>query len=149
MTEPRRYVVACACTGQVQPLAWLDDDRAVGGELTVRAAHGSAQVIFGHRVTDELPAPDHQAVATAWTDNLVSETYWDSGRLNWTIVCVGCRKQAQLSEKSLADIADELAGGRDAMPAVPTPDPDDPSVIEQRHMIQLGALCRRLARNKR
>ena len=40
MPEPIKYVVVCSCSGPVEPIAYLDDERPVGGALTVDAQSG-------------------------------------------------------------------------------------------------------------
>ncbi|WP_322860104.1 hypothetical protein U8D42_12785 [Mycobacterium europaeum] len=144
MAEPIRYVVVCTCTGEAEPLAWVDDERPAGGQVTVRSAPNAGQVIIGNRMMDDLPAPTHETVAAAWADSTVSETHWDTGRSGWAINCPHCPDRAQLSDSTLSGIADELVTARDQLPYVPTPDPTDPSMIEQRHFLPLGVLIRRL-----
>jgi hypothetical protein len=70
---------------------------------------------------------------------------WNDSRLGWTIRCQHCRRQAELSETTLAVIADELAANLDAT-VVPCPQSEDPTHLEQRHVVPLESLLRRLSR---
>jgi hypothetical protein len=113
MAEPTKYVVVC-CTGH--PLAYLDDDRAVGGELTVTAPPGAGQIVIGYQTRQGFPPPVHGTVARTWANSNVSQTVWadtgdyaDTGRSQWTIRCNGCSKQAEMRAETLVVVADELA----------------------------------------
>jgi hypothetical protein len=128
--EPIRYVVVC-CTGH--PLAYVDDDRPVGGSLIVAAPPGAGQIVIGYQTRQGVPPPGHGTVARTWANSNVSQTVWadtgdyaDTGRSQWTIRCDRCSKQAEMRTETLARTADELATELDKWPAVMSPDPPEP-----------------------
>ncbi len=44
-----KYVVACACDGKIEPVAYIDDTRPTGGSLTVIAARADrGQIADSH-----------------------------------------------------------------------------------------------------
>jgi hypothetical protein len=171
MPEPIRYAVIC-CSGT--PLAYLDDNRAAGGQLTVIAPAGTGQLVVGYQARPGLPVPGHGTVAHTWQAATVSQTVWaddgdyvDAGRTQWTIRCPGCPNQAEMRADTLALIADELAVALDRLPAVMCPDPAAPPADtwevgndwatpaevtipstgwRPRHLIPLGVLLLRLSR---
>ncbi len=172
MPDPIRYAVIC-CTGAA--LAYLDDDRATGGGLTVTAPAGAGQIVVGYQAREGFSAPDYGTVARTWAGATVSQTVWaddgdyvDDGRTQWTIRCPGCPNQAQLRADTLALIADELAAALDEqLPAVMCPDPAAPPADTREpgndwstpaevtipsagwrppHLIPLGMLLLRLSR---
>ena len=133
MAEPIKYVVVC-CTGQ--PLAYIDDNRPIGGSLTVTAAPGASQIVIGYQFREEFPTPDYGVVARTWANSNVSQTVWeddgdyaDSGRSSWTIRCdnPSCRwKQAQMNQATYEAVADELATELDKWQPDMCPDPGEP-----------------------
>ncbi len=133
MAEAIKYVVVCACTGHIEALAYLDDDRAAGGALTVTAPQGAGQIVIGYQTRPGFPPPGHGTVARTWANSTVSKTVWadtgdyaDTGRSQWTIRCPGCPNQAEMRAETLALLADELATELDKLPAVMCPDPPAP-----------------------
>jgi hypothetical protein len=172
--EPIRYVVVCACTGHIEALAYLDDDRPAGGALTVTAPQGAAQIVIGYQSREGSPPPGHGTVARTWANSTLSKTVWadtgdyaDTGRSQWTIRCNGCSEQAEMRAETLAVIADELAAELEQWPAVMCPDPPEPARQtwdagqdwatpsdenvpstgwRPRHPIPFGVLSRRLSR---
>jgi hypothetical protein len=174
MAEPIRYAVVCACTGHIEPLAYIDDDRHGGGGVTVTAPQGAGQIVIGYQTRQGFPPPVHDTVARTWANSNVSQTVWadtgdyaDTGRSQWTIRCNGCSKQAEMRAETLERIADELATELDKWPAVMCPDPPEPAgqtwdagqdwampsdeIVPSagwrpRHPIPFGVLLRRLSR---
>lgn len=148
-----QYVVVCACTGHIEALAYLDDDRATGGALTVTAAPGATeQIVIGYQAREGFTAPGHGAVAGTWPGATVTKTIWedtgdyaDAGRTQWTIHCHGCSRHPEMNTDTLTLIADELAAAPDELPEVMCPDPAA-SVEVPRHILQLSVLLRRLSR---
>lgn len=136
------YVLVCGCTGQA--IAYLDDDRAAGGRLTVRSVRGSQQTVIAARPTIEGMPPiellPHEVIAKEWAEHDVSETLWDDGHFNWAIHCKHCGKNPQMSDATFATVADELAEALDTLAAVPDVDGTT------RYLIPFGVLCSRLAR---
>jgi hypothetical protein len=133
-----QYVVVCACTGRVEPIAYLEDDRESGGRLTVRPGGDStAQLIIGAIPTIDgepalgpLPAG---TIETGWKECSVSETAWDSGRFTWVIRCNQCRKQVQMSDVNYSAIADALATNLDVL-----------ARCDEGYLIPLGVLLHHL-----
>ncbi len=142
MAEPIRYVVVCACTGELRPLALLDDDRAAGGPVTLRPAQtATKQMFIGTTLLDGSSAHDH--IARQWATKEFSQN--GSG---WTIRCGYCGPdQAQINQRTLPRIVDRLAAmlaaTPDEFPRVPVSD------HERRHIVRLGVLVRALARKLR
>lgn len=148
MKEPIRYVVVCGCTGCIEPVAYINDNRPIGAALTVTGTTlESKQIVSatGYNPTVEnWRAPD-KFVTDKWAERDVTEIMWNDTRLGWTIRCQHCRKPAEIRETTLAVIADELAANLDPT-VVPCPHPEDPTQLEQRHVVQLGSLLCRLSR---
>jgi hypothetical protein len=165
MAEPIRYVVVCACGGQIEPVTYIDDSRPVGSAVTVTAPDPAMKQIISaigyHPEVENWRAPDAY-VAGKWGDRAVSETVWDwdddDMHTGWVIRCDRCQDQAQMSRATLDGIADRLALSvtRGDLVSVPAPDPAesaDPvdgwedgmlteAVWRQRYLIQLGVLIR-------
>ena len=152
MTEPIRYVVVCGCAGEIKALAYIDDNRPAGDAITVTAPDPALKRIISatgyNPQVENWRAPDKFA-KSQWAEVSVTETMWSESRLSWTIHCIGCGKQAQMNQATLAAIADELADNLDPHEqTVPTPDPDDATLFVPRYVRQLGALLHRISRTK-
>jgi hypothetical protein len=87
MTEATRYVVLCACEGKPTSriIAWIDDDRINGGDVSVQS-----NVSF-------------------------TESRHPDGHLIWNIRCRACRKWVPWSEATVADVIDKIAPIRDRL----------------------------------
>jgi len=169
MAEAIEYVVVCACTGQIEAVAYIDDHRRAGGSVIVSGPGDpeKKQIISAtgyHPELENWRAPDGW-VAGKWAERNVSETVWngEGTRTGWTIRCSRCRQQAQMSQATL----DRIVGATepDQLPSVPAPHRGEPRVVSwtedgwadeetdapsewhQRHVIQLGMLVRESQRN--
>jgi hypothetical protein len=147
--EAIRYVVVCGYAGEIKPLAYIDDNRPVGGAITVTAPDPAMKRIISatgyNPQVENWRAPDKFA-KSKWAEVSVTETMWSESHLSWTIHCNGCGKQAQMNQATLRAIADELAENLNPHEeTVSTPDPDDPTLFEPRHVRQFGALLRRIS----
>jgi hypothetical protein len=133
------HVVVCGCTGRIEPIAYLDDDRASGDVLAIRAVRPwqKQSVIAAPPEIDGAPMAELFAdgvIEAMWAEHQVSETVWRGGHSTYTIRCAGCGVQAQMSDAKYSAIADELATKRDEFAAVATDD-------GRRHVVPLGVLC--------
>ena len=169
------YVVACGCTGQMEAVAYIDDNRPIGGSITVLAPTPEAKQIISatgyHPEIEDWRAPGGY-VANKWAEANVTEIVWDFDemRTGFTIRCGRCHQQVQMSAATLAGIADAMAANLNPDALVPAPDPvsvDDapgrydsegwfiPEVpagetvenVSWRYLIQLGALVDQAQRN--
>jgi hypothetical protein len=175
MAEAIKYVVVCACAGQMEAVAYIDDNRPIAGSITVSARTPERKQIIsatGYHPETENWRPPEGYVARKWAERNVSETVWDwnETRTGWTIRCDRCRQQAQIPHAKLADIADRMAANPNSDALRPAPDPvsadDDagsydidgwfiPEVSagetvtewQYRYLIQLGALVDEAQRN--
>jgi hypothetical protein len=172
--EAINYVVVCARDHQMEAVAYVDDNRPIGGSITVSAPTPEAKQIIsgvGYHPEIENWRPPEGYVERKWADRNVSETVWDwnEGRTGWTIRCGRCHDQAQIPGARLVDIADTMAANRNPDALVPSPDPvsaDDtggcydsdgwfiPEVggetvakWQQRYMVQLRVLVDQAQRN--
>jgi hypothetical protein len=144
MAEGIKYVVGC-CSDN--PLAYIDDNRSTGGELSISAPPGASQIVIGYQSREGLPRPTHDVVAGTWGNSTLSRTVWeddgdyaDTGRTQWTVSCDGCTKRAEMRTQTLERVADALATELKAFAPVPCPDG------QQRHLIPLGVLNLKLTR---
>jgi hypothetical protein len=129
MAESLSYVVVCACTGQMEAVAYIDDNRPIGGSITVSApTPDSKQIISGtgyHPQVENWRAPEGYVVSK-WAEQNVSETIWDwddDVRTAWVIRCDHCQDQAQMSRRKLEGIADRMAANLNPDALQSTPDP--------------------------
>jgi hypothetical protein len=123
-----KYVVVCACGGQAEAVAYIDDNRPIGGSITVSAPTPQNKQIIsasGYHPEIEDWRPPEGYVARKWAEHNVSETVWnwDEMRTGWTIRCGRCRQQAQIPHAKLVDIADAMAANLKADALVSAPDP--------------------------
>lgn len=145
MAESIRYVVVCTCTGDVRALAYLDDDRPVGGDLVLDGAPGvGGQINIGAQHLDGSSAQNW--IASTWGTEQFSENHAENGNVSWVVRCGEgrCPHQAQLTPRTLRRVAEVLVAKLDAdpesLPAVPV-DAD-----ETRHMVLLIDVVRYLSR---
>lgn len=118
MSEPTNYLVVCSCTGEIDPVAFIEDHRAVaaGGGLVIASAKpGMKQIVSAvgyHPEIENWRAPDGFAAGT-WADYNVTETVldWDTMRRWWIVRCLKCHTQAQVSDANLRRIVDKFDGG--------------------------------------
>ncbi len=131
MTEAEaiKHVVACGCTGQMEAVAYIDDNRPIGGSIVVSAPTPEGKQIIS--ATGYHPDPEKENwrppegyVARKWAEANVSETVWDWGemRTGWSIRCGRCHDQAQIPHAKLIDIADAMAANRNPDALMPAPD---------------------------
>jgi hypothetical protein len=167
--EAINYVVVCACTGQIEAIAYIDDNRPIGGSITVTAPDPAMKQIISaigyHPQVENWRAPDGY-VASKWAERNVSETVWDWDTIGtgpWVIRCARCQAQAQMSRANMERIADRLAlsAAQGDLVSVPAPEPresadpvdgwEDGTLTDpewrQRYVIQLGVLVRESQRN--
>ena len=144
MGEPIRYVIGC-CSDN--PLAYIDDNRSSGGELSISAPPGASQIVLGYRHREGFPGPTHDAVASTWGNTTLSRTIWeddgdyaDTGRTQWTINCDSCSKRVEMRTETLERVADDLAAELNDRKPVLCPDG------QQRYLIPLGVLNLKLTR---
>jgi hypothetical protein len=135
LTGVIKYVVVC-CDDDI-PLAYLDDDRLIGGPVIVKPAMREQAT----PATDlETPNPPYKFASKPGThvsaDRYVSETLWRDGHISWTVRCSRgrCRLQAQMTESNCVEVADKLA----------TADLDKWPWGSQHHryVVPLGVVCR-------
>jgi hypothetical protein len=106
MAEAVRYLVVCKCTGRIEPIAYIDDNRPTGGRVAVSATNPAMKQIISargfHTDYENWRAPDAFA-ATLWVGYNVTETVldWETGCTTWTIRCIHCDEQAQMSSTTL------------------------------------------------
>jgi hypothetical protein len=151
MAEAIRYAVLC-CSGR--PLAYVDDDRPIGGPLAVTAADEqdkqtilAVDIVAGQQIDlrDNRTDPPqigarrvpYEFAASKWGDCSLTETRWPDWHTSWTISCTRCRKRAEMRDKTLAAVADGLATELDKWLF------DDE---RQRYVIPLGVLNLKLTR---
>jgi hypothetical protein len=131
MAALAHYLVVCSCTGQINPIACIDDDRLGGGTLTIAAANPKMKQIISasgyHPQTEKWRAPDGFAADT-WASYNVTETIldWEKMRRRWIVRCLNCNTQAQMSDGTLQRIADKFADGE--WGSVPSLEPSEPIV---------------------
>lgn len=129
MTEAIHYLVVCKCTGQIEPIAYIDDNRPIGGRVDVMAMKPAMKQIISaigyNPDIENWRAPDGFA-ATKWGNYNVTETVldWESGRATWAIRCLDCQDQAQMSSTTLERI---ISAGE--WPLVPSLEPGE-SVVK-------------------
>jgi hypothetical protein len=165
MAEALTYVVVCTCAGQIEPIAYIDDNRPADGPITVSAVDPEGKQIISapgyHPEVKNWRAPDGY-IAGQWADRTVTEIVWDweDMRTGWVIRCDHCQSQAQMSHTTLERIADLLAANLDPDRQIPAPESGEPLVLSwtedgwaqdeadaavewhQRYLIQLGVLIR-------
>jgi hypothetical protein len=160
MAEPTHYLVVCSCTGQIDPIAFIDDDRLGGGTLTIAAAKPEMKQIISaigyHPQIENWRAPDGFAADT-WANYNVTEIIldWEKTRRRWIVRCLNCNTQAQMSDATLQRIADKFDAGQ--WGSLPSLEPSEPIVQSwnpagwaeaeiaddkwrQRHLVKLGVL---------
>lgn len=144
----RKYLVVCGCGGTARPLAWLDDDRPIGGILGVDAPVGQVLVIAPELAGGPEPSDTPDEITAKFTEHTVTRTEWNrwgDQRTTWAIRCDGCDRQAQMSRTTYAQIADELAAA-EGLAAVEVPVLHDRSgAAEARLLIPFDVLIRRLS----
>lgn len=144
MAEAAKYVVVCSCGGQIKPIAYLDDGRALGGALRVDAPAGQMIVIAPELASGPEPRDspdDHAAMFTEHNVTRVHWNRWSEDRITWVIRCGECSAfQVQMSQATYELVADRLAAEVDKLPKVAVPQAHNLSAVEQRHLIQIGVL---------
>ena len=152
MTEAIKYLVVCSCTGKIEPVAYLDDDRPIGGALRVDAPVGQMIVIAPELGGGEEPRDQPDEYTAMFTKTNVTRTHWNrwgDPHVTWVIRCGDCSTQAQMSQVTYGLVADQLAAQLGMVANLPVPTVSDPSATEQRHVIPLGVLCRMVTRENR
>jgi hypothetical protein len=138
-----KYLVVCSCSGHIDPVAYINDDRAAGGHLTAWSVRsGDTQTVTAPRTIDGEPLPQplvFKTIAKEWEAHNVSTTVWEGGNFTWAIRCAKCAKNAVMSDVTFATIADALAKTLGTRAVVPDADG------ELCYLIPLNVLCSRLS----
>ncbi len=135
MAEAIKYVVACGCRGSLdEAIAYIDDSRPIGGEVTITAPTPEEKQIISatgyHPEIEDWRVPDAW-VASKWATCKVTEIMW-AGRnerdavIGWIVRCENCSQQAQINQANLEAIADWMAANLNPDALKPAPDPISP-----------------------
>jgi hypothetical protein len=149
MAEAIKYVVVCGCSGSIEPIAFINDDRPIGGDVTITAARpGEKQIIAakGYKPgTEDWRVPDRW-VASKYPEGSITEIMWTStdereSAIGWVVRCGKCGQQVQMKQTKLRAAADALAARESKDKASwPCPAVDDSSVTEIREIARIGEL---------
>jgi hypothetical protein len=123
------YVVGCGCRGALEPIAYIDDKRPIGGRVTVTAPTPEEKQIISavshHPEIEDWRVPDTW-VASKWGACKVTEIMW-AGRedavIGWTVRCHNCSRQVQINQANLEAIADTMAANLNPDALMPAPEP--------------------------
>ncbi|RFZ08110.1 hypothetical protein VIMS_04159 [Mycobacterium marinum] len=120
------YVVTCVCEGALQTREGIRTGKLTVGWIDDKRAENNTVSLLAYHVS------------VNWRD-----------RSENAIRCERCRSSAQFSEATAFVVCDLLAQHLDKFATVERTSPHDSSLIEIRHEVPLGVLCRMLAPNNR